>query len=87
MEVCAQDIGTITGCSGGSNGIPADIASDVSPYVASLATANGVITATAKTANGLNGETYTLTPVFDADKGISWTTGGTCKTNSPPICK
>lgn len=87
VEICAQDLGTVTGCSGGSNGIPADIASAVSQYVASIATTNGVITATAVSTNGLNSETYILTPTFDAAKGISWTTGGTCKSTSPPICK
>lgn len=88
VEICAQDLGAVAACIGGSNGIPADIASGVSQYVASIATAaNGVITATAVSGNGLNGETYTLTPTFDAVKGTSWATGGTCKTNSPPICK
>jgi type IV pilus assembly protein PilA len=85
VEVCAQDLGTVTGCTAGSNGIPADIAA-ATGKLASLTTANGVITATAIATGGLSGETFTLSPVFSATTGVTWTKGGTCSTNSPPIC-
>ncbi|MBL8505473.1 MAG: prepilin-type N-terminal cleavage/methylation domain-containing protein [Methylobacillus glycogenes] len=85
VEMCAQDQGELTNCVAGSNGIPANT-TDVSPYVASLSTAaNGVITATARSTNGLSGETYILRPTFDAAKGVSWVTDGTCKAAN--ICK
>ena len=46
VELCAQDLGTLTGCDGGTNGIPADIAA-AQGKVATLVTADGVITAVA----------------------------------------
>jgi hypothetical protein len=48
---------------------------------------NGVITATAISTGGLNGETYTLTPTATAGAAsITWEKTGSCKTASPPIC-
>lgn len=87
VEICAADLGTVTGCSTGSNGVPADVTTGFGKYGAKLETANGVITATAVATNGLNSETYILTPTFDAAKGVSWVVGGTCLTNTPAICK
>jgi len=46
----------------------------------------GVIYAGAITGNGLNGETYILSPIYSATTGVSWTVSGTCL-NSPAICK
>ena len=86
VEVCAQDLGTVTGCTGGSNGIPADLGT-FGKYGSSLTTVDGLITATAVSSNGLSGETYILTPTFSATTGISWAVTGTCLTNTPPICK
>jgi type IV pilus assembly protein PilA len=86
VELCAQDTGGIATCTAASNGIPADLAA-FGKYGASLTVAGGVITATAVNANGLTGETYTLTPVYSATTGTSWTVGGTCLTATPPICK
>ncbi|MEQ1667860.1 MAG: prepilin-type N-terminal cleavage/methylation domain-containing protein [Sulfuriferula sp.] len=91
IEVCAQDQGGLANCTAGSNGVPADITTQVGKYVASLTTgANGKITATAVGAagaavSGLNGETYILTPGFSATSGVSWVVTGSCLTNS--ICK
>lgn len=88
VEVCAQDQGGLSACTAGSNGIPADNTTGAGKYIAKLQTgANGQITATAIATDGLNGETYILTPAFDAAKGVSWTVTGTCLTNTPPICK
>ncbi|MFA7240405.1 MAG: prepilin-type N-terminal cleavage/methylation domain-containing protein [Sulfuricellaceae bacterium] len=83
VEICAQDLGAVTNCTGNSNGIPVDTTTTGS-YIASVATAAGVITATAQSANGLNGENYILTPTFSTT-GTTWTKSGTC-TNSPAIC-
>lgn len=85
VELCATDLGTVTGCSGGTNGIPANVASGQSQYVASLTTTNGIITATAvgtaaASVSGLKGETYILTPTFTSGK-VTWAnTGSTCLT-------
>jgi len=78
VEICAADLSTVTGCTGGSYGIPANIASGAAggKYIDSLATADGVITATGKAT--VDSKTYTLSPAFDAIKGVTWTVGGTC---------
>lgn len=81
VEICAQDLGTVTGCTDGANGIVAVAAAG---NIGSIATTNGVITATAANANGLTGQTYVLTPTFAAGK-VTWAKTGTC-TNAPPIC-
>ncbi|TAN49448.1 MAG: prepilin-type N-terminal cleavage/methylation domain-containing protein [Methylococcaceae bacterium] len=82
VELCAQDLGTVTGCTDGSNGIEAVAATG---NIASISTTDGVITATAAAANGLNGETYILVPTF-ADGKVTWDAStSSCKT-SPAIC-
>lgn len=92
VEMCANDLNTLTGCSGGSNGVPQDIATGgVSKYLDSLTTVNGVISAKATTTGGLAGETYVITPAYTAAtatkdaSSITWTTSGTCLAAS--ICK
>jgi len=78
-------------CASGSNGVP-DKALRPSKYVgqvsANLDTASPagvVIYADAMTSDGLNGETYILTPTYDAVNGITWTKSGDC-TSAPAIC-
>jgi type IV pilus assembly protein PilA len=90
VELCAQDINSLTGCDAGANGIPALI-SNPSTYVATVTTAAGVITATASSGTtGLSGETYILTPTFTPSSPtviatpVVWASGGTCK---PKLCK
>lgn len=72
VELCAQNLGALTSCTDGSNGITA-----VGPSgnVASVTTSAGVITATAITTNGLSGETYILTPNLTNGK-VVWNTTG-----------
>ena len=88
VELCAQDLATVAGCTDGSNGIAAVAAAG---NIASVATKDGIITATAvgadaKPVNGLKGETYILVPNF-ADGKVTWTNNtGTCYTGSPKIC-
>jgi type IV pilus assembly protein PilA len=92
VEICGQERRTndnwqISGCGGGSNGVPVDINNPATSVVASVKTAdNGVITATAGTLHGLNGETFILTPTFK-DGRTFWRTGGTCLTSKPPLCR
>ncbi|KMV30179.1 pilin [Photobacterium swingsii] len=48
VALCAQDLGTLTGCNGGGNEIPADVATGNNgatiSYVDAVTTANGIIT-------------------------------------------
>ncbi|MET0518018.1 MAG: prepilin-type N-terminal cleavage/methylation domain-containing protein, partial [Burkholderiaceae bacterium] len=46
VALCIQETGSATGCSGNSNGIPADVTGGVTKEVKALATKDGVITAT-----------------------------------------
>ncbi|HHO2169853.1 TPA: pilin [Aeromonas hydrophila] len=74
VELCYNNLSTLTGCSGGSNGIPANITTTTG-NLASLSTTDGVITATAIGAsnapvNGLKGQTYILTPTITNNKVI-----------------
>ena len=78
VEICAQDLGTVTGCTDAASGPGWAIgAVAAAGYISTITTTNGVITATAVSANGLNGETYVLTPTFAAGK-TTWAKSGTC---------
>ena len=86
IELCLQDQGAVgAACNAGSNGVPADITT-ASGNVASVATTAGtqVVTATAIATNGLNSETYTMTPTLASGK-VTWAIGGSCLTAS--LCK
>lgn len=85
VEICAQNLGTVTGCTGGTNDVEPDVTT-AAGNVASVATVNGTITATAITGNGLTGQTYVLVPTF-ANGRVTWTSNtGTCFTGTPKIC-
>jgi type IV pilus assembly protein PilA len=84
VEVCAQAQGivsgtSITGCNGGSAGVPADI-SVASGGVASVTTtAAGKITVVPVQTNGLvTGDDYILTPTPDATGKLNWAVTGGC---------
>jgi prepilin-type N-terminal cleavage/methylation domain-containing protein len=80
VEICVQDLGTKTGCTGGSNGIPADVLATASAdkYAGSVSTVDGLITATPKAfGNVTTTETYILTPAVNDGK-VNWTVGGGC---------
>lgn len=80
VEICAQDLGTVTGCTDAASGNGWSISAVAAAgSIASITTTNGVITATAATGNGLAGETYVLTPTFAAGK-VTWAKTGTCVT-------
>lgn len=77
---CYQILGTLTGCNAGSNNIPAAITSTTG-NLASMAVANGVITATPVAAHGiLATDTYILTPTV-VNNVLTWTTSGGAVTN------
>ena len=83
VELCAQDQnGVMTNCDGGATGpgwsiVNVDETGIATSNVATITTTDGVITATAKNANGLAGETYILTPAW-ANGKVTWTKSGTC---------
>ncbi len=90
IDECVQSqglgAGAVTGCTAGSNGVPATMPA-ATGYVASIALtgATGVITATATTALDATQPTYILTPTVDANGAVQWASSGTCKTTG--ICK
>jgi len=72
---CYQTLGTLTGCNGGSNHIPANIATTTGA-LATLSVANGVITATPVAQNGITAtDTYILTPSV-VNNVITWAVSG-----------
>lgn len=94
LEICGQDQGSFTTatCGATTNGVPADVSNVATTNrVASVATTfnsgKAVLTATAGTFDGLNGQTYILTGTLAADGKTSWAVSGTCLTQANPICK
>ncbi len=76
VDLCISQLGTVTGCSGGAYGIPADTASgaNLSGQLDFITTTNGVVLATPRALNGIvAADTYTLTPVL-ANGVVKWTT-------------
>jgi type IV pilus assembly protein PilA len=86
VEICAQinlasTATAITGCAGGSNGVPADITGVTVGRVAAVATDDaGIITVTPTVQNGITAaDVFTLTPAISAGK-VTWI--GTCANNA-----
>lgn len=77
---CYQTLGTLTGCNGGSNYIPANITTTTG-NLASMSVTNGVITATPVANHGiLATDTYILTPTV-VNNVLTWATSGGGVTN------
>ena len=86
VAVCAQELGTLTGCSIGSNGIPA---TQATTHVGSIGVTDGVITITpTATTNTLS--TLILTPTIGSG-ALTWAkTGSGCLSvqgTAPILCK
>lgn len=80
VSECYQNLGTLTGCDGGSNHIPANITTSTG-NVASLAVASGVITVTPVAAHGITAtDTYVLTPTAVGNT-VTWAASGGGVTN------
>lgn len=80
VGICYGNIGTLTGCSGGSNGVQADLGAVGG--ITSLVTVNGVITVTPVAQNGiLATEVYVLTPTVGSGGVITWASSGLGVTN------
>jgi type IV pilus assembly protein PilA len=91
VELCVQDGSCIDGAGTtiqnvAANSGPVPALPAAAGVLASVAiTAAGVITATATTTNGLNGQTYILTPTAAAGR-VTWAVTGTCSTGTPKLC-
>ena len=81
VGICVSELNTLTGCTAGTNGIPAAITA-ATGNVATLAVADGVITATGVAA--VDGKTYILTPTLGTG-AITWANSGDCIAAS--LCK
>ena len=91
VDECIQSqtlaVGAPTGCTAGSNGVPATMPS-ATGYVASVGvsgTGNGEITVTATAA--LGGLTYILTPTVDANNAGQWHTNIASTCLAAGLCK
>ena len=77
---CYQNLGTVTGCDGGGNHIPANITTTTG-NVTSVTVANGVITVVPVAAHGIvASDTYVLTPSV-VNSTLIWTASGGGVTN------
>lgn len=92
VEICGDDnSGDYANCDGGSGGVGANIVTgNATKYVDTVTTVDGEITAQARDAGGLEGETYILSPTWDVDSTGNgghtvWTVSGDCLTKN--ICK
>jgi type IV pilus assembly protein PilA len=70
LAACAADGSVTSAVNGAADG----------QYVAAVAVdaATGAITATAIAGNGLNGETYIITPTVQGSGQVTWVASGTC---------
>jgi type IV pilus assembly protein PilA len=76
VEICVQDLGTADGCSGGANGVPANVTTSSDKYANTVTTLNGKITAAPKPyGNVLATDTYVLTPSVNNGK-VNWAVSG-----------
>lgn len=72
VEICSHTLGTLTGCTAASNGIPANITAAAG--IAGVSTTDGAISITAPTdATGtLSSATFTLTGTRQASGQVTW---------------
>ena len=89
VALCIQDLGVLTGCDAGSNGIPAGFAAGNNGatinYIDAVAVGNGVITSTTTGNDGTNLMTLIMTPVAAAGAAaVQWNLTGTgCAVTTP----
>ncbi|MGQ0287062.1 prepilin peptidase-dependent pilin [Pasteurellaceae bacterium 22721_9_1] len=78
VELCVYNLGAVTDCTAGQNGIQGNITSQTGKYVKSVNVASGVITV--QGAGALDGVSYTLTASGTAKTGVTW--AAACGTNA-----
>lgn len=72
---CYHNLGTMTGCDGGTNGIPANITT-AQGAVGALTTTDGVITVVPVAQNGITADdNYILTPTASSS-ALTWASSG-----------
>jgi len=86
VETCVSDgscmtAGAIAGIAAATGDIPAVPVAGGNLSSMTIG-ATGVITGTAISTGGLNGETFIMTPALTADGRVDWTITGTCKTRA-----
>lgn len=75
VSECYQNLGTLTGCDGGANHIPANI-STATGNVGSVTVTSGVITVVPVAVNGITAsDTYVLTPTVVGNT-LTWAASG-----------
>jgi len=80
---CINSLGTRTGCTAGTNDIPAVPGTLADFNMTAMTVTNGVISQTSTTAAGTR--TSVLTPTLD-NGALNWVQSGTC-TTAPAFCK
>lgn len=81
VEACYQAQGggsTVTGCAGGSNGVPANNTTGEGNVGSITVSSAGVITATGSALHSLSSDTYILTPT-PTNNVLIWAVSGTCQ--------
>jgi type IV pilus assembly protein PilA len=77
VNQCFQTQGALTNCSGGSNGVPPNLAT-VTGGVTSISVSAGVITVTPVAQHGITAtDTYILTPTV-SNNTLVWASSGGC---------
>ena len=87
VQLCYLDKSSLTGCSNNANGAGWKIGADSdykTKYITTIAVANGKITATASSGEGLSSASYILNAASNAAGSIDWTLD---KTNSTCVSK
>jgi len=78
VESCVNDLTTLAGCDGGTQGIPSNLGV-AGKYVTSITTATGTVTGTSNSAvDSATNYTYILTPTYSNTNGVKWAVSGTC---------
>lgn len=71
VELCVYNTNGVDKCTGGTNGIQANITNSTQKYLKSISVQAGVITVTGQ--GSLDNVSYTLTATGNASNGVSWT--------------
>ncbi len=86
VDECYSNLSILTGCSAGSNGIPAAPTAVASGAFNTLTVTNGIIVFTPNSVRGIvggaSGDTCTLTPTADANNRLQWQYSGPCVTKN-----
>lgn len=81
VESCYQSLGggaSVSGCAGGSNGVPANVTTGQGNVGSISVSTAGVITATGSSTHNLSSYTYILTPT-PTNNVLIWAPTGTCQ--------